>query len=315
MKKFTTTPNVLASGSIFIIILLTFCSAGRAQEESFLPLIEFRDFIRKLSQPHPRLHLSFAEITYEVADTKHGSPFGKMMREKLIKLAGSVDNVTAAALEAAPKLSSGVRHYRVEGNYWEAGGVMRMQLLFVPADPQAGLARQSVKLWVERPRNIEVLSSAAVKRTFEHWRSVYRLDPSFKVELTTTVEPGGQIAIGRPLTIQLKANRDCYFVLMNRDAGGHLEAIYPRGEEDNRLTLGVPRDFKDIRLQEPYGLEVLLVYASKQPIRPAEALAYFAEYYNKYISKLFADRDITRKDVVVDWTFLYSRPAQEGTNK
>jgi hypothetical protein len=292
-----------------LIGLITFIFLPRfthSQEAAYIPLIEFRDFIRELAEPHAQLHLSFTEISYHIAETQEHGSFGKMIQGKLIQLAGSVEKVTASTAGNQPKLAAEVPHYRIEGNYWEAEAKIHLKLCFIPAATPSVLFRKSCALVLERPRNEEILSNDAVKNTFRHFATIYNPQAPFKVQLTTSVEPGGKIVIGKPVTIHITASVDCYFVLMNRDAGGHIEVIFPRTNENNWLAAGVKRTFDDLTLQEPFGLEVLFLYASQQPIQPEAALKYFSEYYHKHISQLFADRAITRKDLVVDWTYLYS---------
>jgi len=73
------------------------------------------------------------------------------------------------------------------------------------------------------------------------------------------------------LFVTLRSNINCYFVVFHLDANNNMQIIFPNRLEknNNSLSAGVDRVIPEnsyFLLQEPFGEERILVYASEQPI-------------------------------------------------
>jgi hypothetical protein len=209
-----------------------------------------------------------------------------MIQEKLIKLANSVPNVIADSSRGNSAAKPGYSQYRVEGSYEEECERLRVRLQFIPLQPANDSRRQSISLLLTHP------------------------SPFLNVDVYTSVEEGGKIVAGRPFTIYVKSNCDCYFTVLNRNSKGLVSIIYPAPGENDRLTAGSVIALSDIELEPPYGREVLFVYAARHKFEPEVASRRFHLVYNEQIKNRGGTRSIRRKDTADDWCVLHSIPAR-----
>jgi len=77
------------------------------------------------------------------------------------------------------------------------------------------------------------------------------------------------------MTITLRSDIDCYFVVYHLDSNNTMQVIYPNAMERdrNQLQAGVSRIIPEnstFLLREPFGEERILVYASDLPISIAD---------------------------------------------
>jgi len=78
------------------------------------------------------------------------------------------------------------------------------------------------------------------------------------------------------LFVTLRSNINCYFVVFHLDANNNMQIIFPNRMEKNTNSLraGVDRVIPEnsyFLLQEPFGEERILVYASEQPINISDS--------------------------------------------
>ena len=101
--------------------------------------------------------------------------------------------------------------------------------------------------------------------------SIERVRSSDANDLDVKVVVGkSEYRVGDGMKIGYRANQDCYFLLINRDANGNYSLVAPMDGEQERLQGGekyaLPRGQETIKVTGPGGPEEVILIASKRPI-------------------------------------------------
>jgi hypothetical protein len=110
-----------------------------------------------------------------------------------------------------------------------------------------------------------------------HKQDVSAIQPTNDFDLKLWIDKGNGAVYreGEKLYVNVRAEVDCYLKLIYLDAGGNSVVIFPNSfQRDTRIrggrTYQIPDDHAafDFQIQEPFGAETLVAFASTNPFPP-----------------------------------------------
>ncbi|WP_005034020.1 DUF4384 domain-containing protein [Holophaga foetida] len=226
-----------------------------------------------------RLRVMIDRIVY--GQTRFSSTFGAYLEqrlgERLLKFDGiQVLDRALAAREGSPLQSQALLH----GTYIEMGDEVSL-LLKATAMGGEELASSQIRLpkaWIQKaglrllPENHqEAAQSLAILDT--------QVRPSdLKINLQVDRGDGGIYRQGELLHLFLRSNRDCYVRVVYQQVDGSKVQVFPnqyhpdyRVKKDAITRIPAEGDLFELRISEPFGSEIVKVFASTEPFELAPA--------------------------------------------
>ncbi len=213
--------------------------------------------------------------------TRFSSTFGAYLEQRLTERMAKFDDIRILDRALAARQEGGpLAQALVHGSYLEMGKEVSL-LLKLTALTGEELASSQVRLdraWIDQaglrllPENhVEAAQSLAILNT-----DVAPTGLRLNVQLDRG--DGGIYRKDEPLYLFLKADRDCYVrVVYQQVDGTRIQVLPNRYRPEARLRAGValripgPGDAFELRVTEPFGSEIVKVFASTEPFELAPA--------------------------------------------